>query len=64
MKVINRSKRTIDFELVDTQDLGVGRLEAKGVRFIPALPTTLGPRESTMVEVSNVKLRDERDVLL
>lgn len=51
VKVINRSKRAIEFELVDAQDLGTGRLEAKGVRFVPALPTTLGPRESTMVEV-------------
>ena len=54
VKVVNRSKRAIDFELVDTQDLGVGRLEGKGVRFVPALPTTLGPRESTMVEVSEI----------
>ena len=53
MKVVNRSKRAIDFELVDTQDLGVGRLEAKGVRFVPALPTALGPRESAMVEVKS-----------
>lgn len=51
VKVVNRSKRDIEFELVDAQDLGVGRLEGKGVRFVPALPTTLGPRERTMVEV-------------
>lgn len=50
--MVNRSKRAIEFELVDTQDLGTGRLEAKGVRYVPALPTTLGPRESIMVEVN------------
>lgn len=49
--MINRSKRAIEFELVDKQDLGTGRLEAKGVRYVPALATTLGPRESVMVEV-------------
>lgn len=49
--MVNRSKRAIEFELVDAQDLGTGRLEAKSVRYVPALPTTLGPRESIMVEV-------------
>lgn len=49
--MVNRSKRAIEFELVDAQDLGTGRLEAKSVRYVPALPATLGPRESIMVEV-------------
>lgn len=51
VKVVNRSKRAIEFELVDSQDLGVGKLESKGVRFAPALLTTLASRESTMIEV-------------
>lgn len=51
VKVVNRSKRAIEFELVDVQEIGVGKLEGKGVRFAPALPTTLAPRESIMVEV-------------
>lgn len=52
VKVVNRSKRSIEFELVDMEDLSVGRLAGKGVAFSPAIPTVLGSRESTMVEVS------------
>ena len=55
VKVVNRSKRAIEFELVDAQDLGIGKLESKGVRFIPALPTSLAPRESTVIEVRSSK---------
>lgn len=57
MKLVNRSKRDIEFELADEQDLGVGRLERRGVRFFPALPTSLAPRESTTIDV-----RTETDV--
>lgn len=48
---MNRSKRAIEFVLVDKEELGLGRLESKGVRFSPAVPTTLESRESTMIEV-------------
>ncbi|CAM9387230.1 unnamed protein product, partial [Sphacelaria rigidula] len=48
---MNRSKRSIEFELMDMEDLSVGRLAGKGVTFSPAIPTVLGSRESTMIEV-------------
>lgn len=48
---MNRSKRAIEFELVDTRDLGVGRLEGKGMRFSPTLPMVLRARESAVIEV-------------
>merc|ERR1711988_1293232 len=51
VKLVNRSKRQLQFELIDPMHLGQGRLEAQDIFVAPAVPTILGPRESVLVEV-------------
>jgi hydrocephalus-inducing protein len=51
VKLVNRSKRPIEFELFDHQYMSRGKLESKSVTFHPSVPTVLQPRESIDVEI-------------
>lgn len=51
VRVVNRSKRPATFSLSEVQEAGKGRLEERSIRFSPAGPVTLKPRESVLVEV-------------
>jgi len=51
VKLVNRSKRPIEFELFDNQYMGRGTLEAKSVTYYPTTPTILEPREGIDLEI-------------
>jgi len=51
LKVVNRSRKALVFELVDPAHLGSGKLEANDVWVNPLQPTSLQPREACVVEV-------------
>jgi hydrocephalus-inducing protein len=52
VRVVNRSKRSAAFSLVDKEEAGVGRLEGRNVTFAPRGVVVLAPRESIAVELA------------
>jgi hydrocephalus-inducing protein len=51
VKLVNRSKRSATFELIDPIVAGRGQLDQYAVSFFPVGETTLGPRESCVVDL-------------
>ena len=51
VRLINRSKREAEFELLDPLEAGQGRLEERAVSFFPARGTILQPREAINLEL-------------
>lgn len=50
--LVNRSKKPLPFELLDSSERGLGRLDDHGVMLMPRSTVTLGARESAVIEIT------------
>ena len=51
VRVVNRSQRPLEFEMIDKQEMGMGRLEAVNVSVFPRGKVILGPRETGTIDL-------------
>merc|ERR1719502_147615 len=51
VRVVNRSLRPLEFEMVDREEMGEGRLKAVDVSVFPRGKVVLGPRETGTIDL-------------